>query len=360
MHCTVCGSPFTTATRFCANCGAELTPGAGVGSPATAVDAQGVHRFEFHANGVELLGLYVKVFLLSLVTLGIYSFWGRMEIRRYFYRSARFAGAPFQFHGTGGEVFKGFLIALALTMALLLATSLPVLIAPGRDRTAQEAIQALMILAGYLALIPWILWGSLRFRSSRTELRGLRFSFRGGVGDCYRVYVGGILGTLLTLGIYFPFFLSSWYRYRINNLRYANTPFRYEGEDSALFGQWMLTLLLFIPTLGFSWFWWLAAKERYFRGRTTLQGLRFQSAVTGANLAFIGVTNWLLTVITLGIYYPFGQVRLMRYSFDSTTAVGRLDWQLIQAQAIEASAFGEGAGVLFELDVDAGMLGGGF
>src|SRR5262245_15490675 len=43
------------------------------------------HRFTFHGDGGNLFGIYVVIFFLTLVTFGLYSFWGRTRIRRYLF-----------------------------------------------------------------------------------------------------------------------------------------------------------------------------------------------------------------------------------------------------------------------------------
>jgi uncharacterized membrane protein YjgN (DUF898 family) len=38
------------------------------------------HRLSFHGTGGALFGIHIVTLLLSLVTLGIYSFWGRTKV----------------------------------------------------------------------------------------------------------------------------------------------------------------------------------------------------------------------------------------------------------------------------------------
>ena len=61
-----------------------------------------------------LFGLLVKNAFLTLVTLGIYRFWARAALRRYWWGSIVIAGDPLEYTGTGLELFIGFLMFLSL------------------------------------------------------------------------------------------------------------------------------------------------------------------------------------------------------------------------------------------------------
>jgi hypothetical protein len=67
----------------------------------------------------------LKTLLLSILTLGVYSFWGRTEVRKYVWSQSEFEGDRFAYHGTGGELLRGWLKAILfvfLPAILLLAT----------------------------------------------------------------------------------------------------------------------------------------------------------------------------------------------------------------------------------------------
>jgi len=64
----------------------------------------------FHGTGGGLFKIMLINWILTLLTLGIYSFWGKTKVRRYLCEQSSFAGDRFYYHGTGGELFKGALI----------------------------------------------------------------------------------------------------------------------------------------------------------------------------------------------------------------------------------------------------------
>ena len=60
-----------------------------------------------------LIGLSIVNFILRILTLGIYHFWGKTEVRRRIWSAVRLNGEPLEYTGTGKELFIGFLVATA-------------------------------------------------------------------------------------------------------------------------------------------------------------------------------------------------------------------------------------------------------
>jgi uncharacterized membrane protein YjgN (DUF898 family) len=94
--------------------GAASAPAPASGPPA--------RRISFHGNGLTLLGVYLVNLLLTLVTLGVYYFWARTRIRHYMLSQTEFESDRFAWHGTGKELFIGFLklVVLFLIVAIIL------------------------------------------------------------------------------------------------------------------------------------------------------------------------------------------------------------------------------------------------
>ncbi len=69
-----------------------------------ATAAQPVRRPSFHGSAGTLFGIQLINLLLTIVTLGIYSFWGKTKVRGYLWSQTEFEGDRFAYHGTGKEV----------------------------------------------------------------------------------------------------------------------------------------------------------------------------------------------------------------------------------------------------------------
>jgi uncharacterized membrane protein YjgN (DUF898 family) len=62
--------------------------------------------FEYRGSLGEMYKKFIIGTLLTLITFGIYSFWFRVEIRKYIFDNLYFGDAKFQYHGDGGDLFK--------------------------------------------------------------------------------------------------------------------------------------------------------------------------------------------------------------------------------------------------------------
>jgi uncharacterized membrane protein YjgN (DUF898 family) len=70
----------------------------------------------------ELFKIWLKNLFLNIITLFIYRSWAKTRIRRYLWSKTVIAGDNLTYHGTGGELFKGVVkvVAISLIIAILL------------------------------------------------------------------------------------------------------------------------------------------------------------------------------------------------------------------------------------------------
>jgi uncharacterized membrane protein YjgN (DUF898 family) len=157
----------------------QLAPRAAQGRvEATAADAGllGPQRFDFTGTGAEYFRIWVVNLLLTFATFGIYSAWAKVRRLQYFYRNTRVAGAIFDYHGKPLAILKGRLLALVLLGAYKIAS----------DVSFTAAVMVVLILA---LVMPWLLARAFHFKLINSSYRGLRFHFRGTVGDAYRMLI---------------------------------------------------------------------------------------------------------------------------------------------------------------------------
>lgn len=342
--CNNCGNEMESAARFCVRCGAGVTAPAGPAAPAFE-NTGTPHRLTFHGSGSELLLLYVKVVLLSIVTLGIYSFWGRTRIRAYFAANTRFDNVAFAYHGTGMELLTGF--AKALGVFVLLGLQMLVFVTALGDK-AGAILGGIVFYIGFLCLVPVAMVGAWRYRFSRTSLRGIRFSFRGNVIGFAKIYFPGLLLTIITLSIYGPFFWNNIRRYYTENTWYGNVRFAYKGDGRDLLAPWILGIVLAPFTLGISLLWFQLQRFNYQWSRTSFQNARFTSGITFGEFFLLNLTNLLLAVFTLGIAVPWVMIRTLRFTFERMALRGELSLQNIAQEFIDSGAAGEGIDTLLD------------
>jgi uncharacterized membrane protein YjgN (DUF898 family) len=307
-------------------------------------------RPSFHGQGTELFGIFVQNILLSIVTLGIYSFWGRTRMRQYLWGATAFEGDRFEYHGTGGELFRGWLKAMGVFLLLYI-----LMVALQLAGTTTALLSVLVFWGAMLVLIPFAIFAARRYRLSRTSWRGVRFSQHGKAGEFIKLWARGALLTGITLSVYRPIFEADQREYLMDRTRFGTARFAYDGDGLDLLRRYVISLLLTIPTLGLCWFWYWAYSTRYDWEHTSFEGVPFRSDVTGGGLLGMSLSNILLIVCTLGVGTPWALVRQFRYLTDTVAMVGTVDFDAVIQQPGTAGV-GEGfADVLDVGGVDIGM-----
>ena len=313
-------------------------------------------RFSYHGTGGSILLLQLQNALLTILTLGIYSFWAKNNIRKFHYENTEVDGERFEYHGTGGELLRGALRAFGLIFLLSAAFGLITAIIGGVEASVE--MQWVTVIPVYLvmgALMILAIHSTRRYRLSRSSWRTFRFSYDAQLLDFSIMMLKGILLTIVTIGLYSPFFANQRRAFFTRHVRFGSERFHYDGDDWELFGAFLRSLLLTIPTLGLHWFWYVAFKHRHFWNHTTFAGTEFQSTVNGTELLTLTVTNILLTIFTFGIGAPWAMVRMKAYYCDNTAIAGVVDWAAIHQRLQPATAMGEGLAEAFDLDVGIGM-----
>ncbi len=320
-----------------------------VAAPPTQGGGGQIRRPSFHGAGGSLFGIHIVNVLLTIVTLGVYYFWGKVRVRTYLLSQTEFEGDRFAYHGTGKELLLGFLKAvLVFGVPLGLVANLPAFVGGGPGLSILAAVLTYVIV---MVFIPYAMVGARRYRLSRTSWREIRFSFRGRALDFIKLFLVGSLLSAITLGLYYPIFETRRHGFMVSHSYFGSQRFQFDGKGRDLFGSFLLAILLFLPTLGLGWFWFLAKKQRYFWEHTSLAAARFRSTVTGGRLLLLSLGNLLLLVLTLGLGWPWVMVRSIRFAFNYLTLEGPLDLAAIQQEALDASATGDAlAGFL-----DAGL-----
>ena len=82
-----------------------------------------------------------------------------------------------------------------------------------------------------------------------------RFKFDGGAATYVGTALLGVLITVLTLGICYPFAVVLMQRWRAKHSFIDGKRLIFTGSAWGLFGRWLLWLLLIIVTLGIYSFW---------------------------------------------------------------------------------------------------------
>lgn len=328
--------------------------------------------FGFGGTGGALFALWLVNQLLNTVTLGIYKAWARARLLGFYYGNTLFNGRPLEFHGTGREIFKGYLIAwvfLLLLQAaavavffLLFLVGLPALhVLLGAEAAAWGwvALPLAVLLAGWLAL-AWLLEQAhvraRKFRARRISYNGVRFGLAGRPGDFTWAMLGWRLKVLASLFTLYPRYRHERLAWIYRRLRFGHLRFGYGADPRAWARLWWRGLGLTLLTLGLYGFWWTAAKQRFIYGHLRLGPDRFELDMDGASYLRLQLLNALLVLGTLGLGLAWAKVRVWRYYAQRLRLLGPLDpEQALAAATAEAGAGGEGMEAALDLEMDWGF-----
>ncbi|MCA9470608.1 MAG: DUF898 family protein [Nitrospirales bacterium] len=372
--------------------GETLPPTATKASPQDAsTDSHKIRHPLFWGTGQSLFGIFIVNTFLTLITFGIYSFWGRARVRSFLNSQTSFAKARFAYHGTGKELLTGWLKAMLVFGIPYLSLSAVPYFWQGLPQYIAQGFAAVLL----LCFIPVAVVGAHRYRLSRTSLRNIRFSFCGTVSDYAKLWLKGSLLTILTLGLYYPYFENARRHYLVSHSQFGSRVFTYDGTGTSLFSIYgkatglylgvilllggvtygvlvsylampltdIQTLMLFaassfpiIAVVGliFPWVYLQAARQRYFWNHTRFGEARFVSTVTVWKIFELRLTHLILLLCTLGLAWPWVQVRNLQFFYYYTGLHGVIELDHIGQEATDASPTGEELAGFFDTGFDLG------
>lgn len=274
-----------------------------------------LRQITFHGKGAKLFEIYVVNILLTLVTFGFYYPWAKASVLRYLYQETELEGSRFVFHGTGKEMFIGFLKAIGIFGALYLVLLATMWI----GEPVYTAAGLILFYVALLFLVPFAIHGMLRYRASRSSWRGVHLGYRGDRKEFIKMFIGGLLLTIITLGIYGPWFTIKVRKYVIENLRFGNVNFRYMGTGDEYFFIMLKGYFFTIFTLGVYSFWWARDLYNYYVENLLAyqdqQKISFTSRATAGKYFSLIMGNLAIIILTLGIGTPWAVVRSLNFMF---------------------------------------------
>jgi uncharacterized membrane protein YjgN (DUF898 family) len=146
-----------------------------VGAPA--MPAARSQRLLYDGSLFQLYEIYLLNLVLSVITLGIFRFWAKTRIRRYVWSHVSFQGDRLEYTGTGGELFKGFLIVLGFLVAFGILQAVLQFAAGPMSAVAIATQSGFLLFVVYLALVAH--YTAQNYRLTRTYWRGVRGGMTG-------------------------------------------------------------------------------------------------------------------------------------------------------------------------------------
>lgn len=192
----------------------------------TASPDAGAARFVGARRPVFRLALLTGVW--TLLTAGIYRFWARNRLRRWYWSAIRPGGLPLEYTGHPVEKLLGFLIAVTILAFYLGLVNLGLMFASFSLFSAGAAGYAVTF-AGVIPLWFFARYRARRYMLSRTRWRGIRFGVRRGAWGYAALALWCWLLTLLSLGLLWPRMTFKLEKYRIDRTTFGTQSLRQGG-----------------------------------------------------------------------------------------------------------------------------------
>ncbi len=358
--------------------------------------------FTWQGNPWSLTGACVVNAVLMILTLGIYGFWGRTEIRRRMWSSVRFLGEPLAYHGTPQELLKGFFAVLLAVLVPLFVVGTAVVIIYGQGSGVFELYQSGLFLCIYPVLAAVAFYRARRYRLSRTSWRGIRGSLNGSSSTYGFLSWATAWAYPFTLGWIAPYRAVALNRTIVKDTQLGDRQLSFTGSSSTLYGPFALlwfgtVVLIFVVFFALGHVlgskpgpsrsqWWLSlstadwlelvgvftaavviwsimssfyyAKLYSLCASSTVmlpvqqgdQALRFRLDVRGMKLIWLFVSNMLITYFTLYVLRPVATARSMKYFVENLRLEGPFEGASVGQNRALIDQSGEGLGQAFDLD----------
>lgn len=278
-------------------------------APAVAIplDAETAPTlFDGTASRIFVLAFWTG--LLTVLSLGLYRFWAKTRLRRYYWSSIRPGGVPLEYVGQPLEKLLGFLIAVTVLAFYIGVVNLLLMFVSFTFLASNFAAYAL----SFLGVIP--LWFFARYRArryvlARTRFRGLRLGLEPGAWG----YAGRALWhwflTLITAGLLWPR-MTFWLEKYKTDRSFLGTQWLHQGGHWTMLYPAMLHLIF--PAVG------MAALVTSLVTRANADAL-FDPISFGAEMARITDPLFWFFAMAMPLWFVFGLANYRTFTFRRLT-----------------------------------------
>ncbi|HEY2925862.1 YjgN family protein [Piscinibacter sp.] len=370
----------------------------------------------FTGSGSEYFRIWIVNLLLTLVTLSLYYPWAKVRRLRYFHTNTLVGGKPLDFHGDPWRMLRGYLLVglmvvlysvaghfspvAGLVAFLIVAAIWPALLkASMQFRLANTSwrglrfrfkgsipdayramlplfVPGLMFVAALLAVpdqakppqwyggfvlgvsflsllvLPWLWWNLKKYQHDHYALGPLQTELRASRGAFYGVF-------LKTFGVSLVVLVVAIVGVAVLGVAgFAGLFAPSGGEDRTQIVAVVMAVLLgvVIGLLGVQLIprpYFTSRMQNLLWSRTGNRSMRFRSELRFLPLLGLTLKNWVLMLLTLGLYWPFAAVATARMRCEAVSVRTRVDPESLvdQVRAGDNDAAGDAAGDLFGLDI---------
>jgi uncharacterized membrane protein YjgN (DUF898 family) len=303
----------------------------------------------FHGEGSKYFVIRLINALIQVVTLNFYYPWAKAAKLDYLYEQTEFAGSRFKFHGSGKEMFIGYLKMLFIVAVIYGGFYWA--------NAKQQVVLGFLILYGGLILVyPMAIHGTVKYRLSRTSWRGIFFGYRGEPGELFAKFFIGILLSIVTFSIYWSWVQVDLRKYVTQHVRFGDVEFNFTGKGLDLFliklkymafffvGYMVVIFLVIIVAIGFG-------LSNFFKTPDMGGGLGNLST----SIIFGIVVLYLLVIAILGTIALMRQREIFQFYATHTFAWQNEQWHGVKLNMTFGDLFKLSVGNMFLLVFTLGI-----
>ena len=329
----------------------------------------GEHPLGFHADPKKMLRGYLLVTALLVLYSGAGHFspvagliaflivaavWPALLKSSMQFRLANtsWRGLRFRFRGS---VRGAYAALLPFFVPGLLIVGALVAVPDQENPPAWYGVLMLLVFLGFFAFVPWWWWRLKKFQHDHYAYGREQTELRTGPGSFYGVFaetVGIGAAGMMVVGILVAVLVGVAAALGIGRGSLGG------GAQSGgvIFFALIGTLVFVVGLLAVQLVprpYFTAKMQNLLWSRTASDAVGFESTLRFWPLFGLTLKNWLLIVLTLGLYWPFAAVATQRLRVQAVTVVLQVDPQTLEdrTRAAEGEAAGDAAGDLFGLDI---------
>ncbi len=356
--------------------------------------------FLFEGGGKEYFRIWIVNIALTILTLGIYSAWAKVRTNRYMYANTYLNGSNFEYNADPIRILIGRIIVVSVYILFVVFAEHLMMF---------EVAAGIAILA--LLALPWLIRQAVSFKLRNTSYRHVPFRYVGKTRDFYAFFLLHGLLNIFTLFLAFPFSYVRFKELILRNSRYGQGEFFFKGKVQTVYeiyfsviGWMFLVLLAFVIVIavisGFAMEGSMGVEEvllsgmleeespsseeagtlitalasvfmvfiylplifgqkglsdayfsNYVRNHTTLESAPFKGEINPFRLAWISISNVFIIMLSLGLLYPWTEIRYLKYKLEHTSFACE-DYDQFESYGYEqGSTVGEEMVDFFDIDI---------
>lgn len=226
-------------------------------------------NFEFNGSFGEFVGKVLLGSFLTMITLGVYSAWFVRNMHRFFVDNTRYKNEAFSFKGKGSTLFVILLLTLIVPMAIVMGIIISQTVAGGGETPVSLAyIQPIIT---WIVMIPYLY---LAYKwMVNVNFKTYNISWDTDFWNACGKFFLELFLSIITLGIYAPLAYVKLYAYFtrktvVKTDGEVKKRFGFEEDNMADFLFMWGQILLTIITLGFYYPWAMCKMGTRFLSRT--------------------------------------------------------------------------------------------